>query len=818
MKYQIMLLSILLLLTTGFLSAQNSPYISGLNHSVSTTDNFMAPLVNPAGLGYGNAQGIGWMHLYEHEKFRDHYWLVLNMQGLSYIYEKNEILVGNKWRDQSVHTLATGSETFTAFKFPNLYTGLSYQWKNDDFNEGSFKSGVLYRPLNVASIGFTWDNPYKDSPAYQFGLGLRPLALIDKKLAPKVEFCADLKYAKQDGDYKSFKPTLGINTQIINGIMLNANYDMESETSMLSIALGAKSSMTGTDYHNDGDNSYELDYIFAGEKDFLPACNKSNRKWYTPSISQNVVTYKAPSFEIGPFQIFDNKQTSVEELLKSIAKAKTDPAVAGLLFENKNFAASLALKQELINAIKDFKTTGKPVIFYYDNMSNGDCIFASAVADKIYLNPMGSVDLKGIAVNSPYLKGTLNALGIDIYNFRSHKTKTAGNMLSEDEMIPEERAMYESLIGDLYNQMCSLMETGRGSKLTKDIRTTIDEGPYYLADNALQAGLVDGLIYESQLMDTLKQDYKVKCKSSQLADYLTTDWAHAKKSKIAVIYAQGNIVMGKGVAGKIIAEETTVDIIRKVRKNPEYKGIILRIDSGGGSAQASDIIWHEIELAKSENKKPVVVTMAGVAGSGGYYIACNANHIIADPATITGSIGVIGLTFNMDRLFKKIKVNWGTVKMGRHSDFGTINRPWTDEEKEIFTGLIARSYHDFVSKVAKGRQMDFEAVDAIAQGKVWTGVQGKELGLVDELGGMKEAVAKVKELAKITNDIELVNASLSEKFGVGMEMQPMMSMLPFSAVIREAGDYLSLYDRWLQYKSEKVLFTSPYDLEAIANQ
>jgi protease-4 len=818
MKYHIMLISILLLILTGFLSAQTTDYISGLNNSITNTDNFMAPLVNPAGLGFGNAQGIGWMHLSKNDKFKDHYWFVLNTEGLSYIYEKNEGTLLNGWKDQSVHTLATGSETFTAFKFPNLYTGTSYKWINDEFSKGSFKSGVLYRPLNVASLGFTWDNPYKQSPAYQFGLGIRPLALICQENAHRIELTADVRYAKDGEDYKNQKPIFGINTQILNGVLLKANYDTESETAMLSLALGHKNSLLGSDYHIEEDANYEVAYAFAGEKEYLPLICKKQQKWYSLPIKQNVVTYKAPSFEIGPFQIFDNKQTGVEDLINSIKQAKTDPGVAGLLFVNKNFTASLALKQEIIAEIKDFKTSGKPVVFYYDNMSNGDYIFAGAVADKIYLNPMGGIDLKGIAVNSPYLKGTLNALGIDIYNFRSHPTKTAGNMFSETEMIPEERAMYESILGDLYSQMCSLIETGRGSKLAKDVRTTIDEGPYYLAEKALKAGLVDSLVYEAQLFETIKKEYKVNSQARELAVYNNTNWSHPKKDRIAVIYAQGNIVMGKGVAGKNIAHQTTVDIIRKVRKNPEYKGIILRIDSGGGSAQASDIIWHEIELAKTENKKPVVVSMSGVAGSGGYYIACNADHIIADPATITGSIGVIGITFNMERMFRKIRLNWDTVKMGKHSDFGSINRQWTDEEKNIFTEIIGSTYHDFVSKVAKGRKMEYASVDSIAQGKIWTGVQGKDLGLVDELGGMKEAVARVKELAKLKHGVELVNASQSDKMAFGMEMESLMSMLPFSSVLSEAGDFLSLYDSWVQYKGEKVLYATPYNLDEIANQ
>jgi protease-4 len=816
MNLRFILILTFIILSAGFLAAQTTDYIGALNHSIATTDNFMSPLVNPAALGYGNAGGVGWMHLVKKDKWQDHYWLLLNTDGLSYVYEKDEVWKNGGWRDQSVHTLATGSETFTAFKLPNLYTGLSYKWINNKFNEGNFRTGVLYRPANFASLGFTLDNPHKASPSYQFGLGVRPLGFVSKDNAYRLELSADLKYSKEDGDYTMFKPTLGVKTQLLPGVMIGGNYDLESETSMLSFSLGIRKGATGSDFHNEDDNNYEIAYLTANAKEFLPFLGKVRKQWYTPNVRNQVVTYKAPSFEAGPFRIFDNRQTGVESLIKDINQAKTDPQVSGLLFVNKNFSASLALKQELIAALREFKTSGKPVIFYYNGMSNGDYIFAASVADKIYLNPMGGVDLKGISATSPYLKGALNAIGIDVYNFRSHPTKTAGNMLSETDMIPEERAMYESLLGDLYNQMCEQIASGRGSRLVKSVQQTIDEGPYFLAEDALRAGLVDALIYETQLEETLKNEYKFTARSKELPLYQDYNWSHPKQDKIAVIYAQGNIVMGRGAVGKKIAHETTAELIRKVRKNPEYKGIILRIDSGGGSAQASDIIWNEIELAKTENKKPVVVSMSGVAGSGGYYIACNADHIIAEPATLTGSIGVIGISFSMQRLWQKLHINWDSVKKGEHSDFGNTSRQMTESEQAILTNTISRIYHDFVSKVAAGRKLDPAAMDSLAQGKVWTGLQGKNLGLVDELGGMAEAVKKVKELANLKHDVVLVDPSQTDKFSVGLEMEPFMSMLPLGMAISELDGFLSLYDEWMQYKGEKVLFATPFDLEAIA--
>jgi len=277
--------------------------------------------------------------------------------------------------------------------------------------------------------------------------------------------------------------------------------------------------------------------------------------------------------------------------------------------------------------------------------------------------------------------------------------------------------------------------------------------------------------------------------------------------------------MGKGEVGQKIACETTVDLIRKARKNPEYKAIILRVDSGGGSAQASDIIHHEIELAKTVNHKPVVISMTGMAASGGYYISCNADHIIAEPATLTGSIGVIGITFNAENLFHKLLVNWSSVKEGEHSDIGGITRKWTEEEKGIFQRLITVSYHDFVQKVATGRKKPYETIDAIAMGRVWTGTQGLANGLVDGLGGMQEAIAKAKELAKIKGDVELVKVTKADKKGsveVQVGVGAFTQFIPMGEALSSMQPCINLYNEWCGYGTEKVLYKSALDLQQIA--
>lgn len=814
MKHKTMLIIVLVILSSTICLAQ----ILIPSQAIATTDNMLAPVVNPANLGFGNSDGIGFMQLWDDNRWRDHYWFFANTEGISYVYEKVSSRI-------NTHTLATGGEITGPYMLPNLYSGTSYKWTNNKYKKGGFRSGFLYRPTDFSSLGFTWNND-RDlsgdnfmSPSYQFGVGYRPFAQFPILKQHRLEFSADFSYSKNfNNDYELYQPTIGVSTELMDGIKLGGSYNLENENMMLNFSFSQKNSQIGSLTHLSEQNNFGTGYVFLSDDSFLPLAGKSRKSWYSLPIKQEVVTYKAPKYKFGPFSIFDDKQTGVEDILDNIKKAKDDPCVSGIVFINKNFSASIALKQEIITELKSLKSSGKQVIFYYDNISNSDYIFASAIADKIYLNPQGTIDLKGIAVNAPYLKDMLEKLGISVYNFRSHPYKTAGNMFSESEMTPEERAEYEQILASLYSQICTMIQEGRGSKLSKPVSTLIDEGPYYLAGDALTAGLVDELVYESQFKDKIKQDFKYSATIEKLPDYQTYTWSHNKKSKVAIIYAQGNIVMGKGEVGNKIAQATTVDIIRRARKNSEYKGIILRVDSGGGSAQASDIIHKELELAKTENKKPIVVSMSGVAGSGGYYISCNADHIVADPATITGSIGVIGLAFNAENLFKKIYVNWSEVKKGKHSDFGSITRKWTDDEKLVMQKLIASSYHDFVQKVANGRKKDYAVIDSIAMGKIWTGEQALKNGLVDELGGLKEATQKMKELAKIKGDIELVNVSKNDRsIEVGLKLNSMTSVFPVINTLESFDEYIKIYEKWNAYSNEHTLYVSPIDLEQIAN-
>ncbi|HNQ43846.1 MAG TPA: S49 family peptidase, partial [Candidatus Cloacimonadota bacterium] len=549
---------------------------------IAGVDNLFIPYSNPSLLGTGNANGLGIVNLADEERFQKHYWLILNTDVLSYAYE----------RDHSVqhHMLATGNQLLPAHIFPNLYFGSNYRWKSDAFKKGVFRSGFTYRPHDSSSLAFTWDNPINDKPFYRAGIALRPLAFVKSLEDYRLELSADINYSYllQGDKYEFSKPIIGFNTQLIDGVKIGATYNLEEETALVSFSLSARKAEIGGLMRMEEDNNWGYSYVHLADESFKPFLGLGPKAWYQMKPKGQIVSYNGPKYTLGPVKIFDSKTHSIDSVISEIKKAAEDPAVRGLLFKDPSFATSFALQQELVDALREFKTTGKSISFYYNNISNGAYIFAASIADQIYLNPNGTVDLRGLSITSPYFKDLLKTLGIEPMNFRSHRYKNAGNMFSEPEMTAAEREVYDSLLQSIYDQMIAQINVGRGDRMNKPVEAIIDAGPYFISAQALQAGLVDKLIYEDELSTTLKKDFQFSARTNELSDYRSYDWSKPKETLIATIYASGNIIMGEGTPGQKIAHETTVELIRAARKNHMYTGILLRVDSGGGSAQASD--------------------------------------------------------------------------------------------------------------------------------------------------------------------------------------------------------------------------------------
>ena len=451
---------------------------------------------------------------------------------------------------------------------------------------------------------------------------------------------------------------------------------------------------------------------------------------------------------------------TVRSVVDALRKASVDRRVTSVIIRPTNSAALWGKVQEVREAIVEFKKSKKPIIAYLEFGGDQSYYLASA-CDKVFLMPTASLDLTGIASYELFLRGTLDKVGVVPDSLHVGDYKTASNTFTEHTFTAAHREMAQSLNTDLYEQLIAGLADGR-HRTPAEMRTLIDHGPY-LPEDAVRAGLVDDLAYEDEIDDKValgsgggrtrmlkQQEYRAVGLNSLGLN---------RGPRIALIYAVGTITSGassESPSGQVVGSDTIVEYLRKARADNSIRAIVLRIDSPGGSAVASDIIWREIMLTRDQ--KPVIASMSDVAASGGYYIAMPAHAIVAQPATLTGSIGVVMIRFVIDGTLDKLGLNLETVKSGKYADLFSPVRPFTPDERKKVGELMQATYDSFVEKAAAGRNTTPERIDAIAQGRVWTGKQAKELGLVDELGGLDKALALAKERAKIaaSSEVELV--------------------------------------------------------------
>ena len=447
------------------------------------------------------------------------------------------------------------------------------------------------------------------------------------------------------------------------------------------------------------------------------------------------------------------KVPGLNEILDNIKKAESDPNVKGIFLDLSLIPSGFSTVREIRGALSDFKSSGKFIVAYgeiYTQMA----YYLASVADEIYLHPHGGIEFKGLAAELFFIKGTLEKLDIDVQVIRHGKYKSAGELLMYDKMSPSNREQLDALISDLWETMTTDIARDRNLS-TEHLNTVADKLDALEAEKALSYELVDGLYHKDQLLAALKEklgiEEKAKIQTVSLAKYTQTpDPSKSKvhKDKIAVVYAIGNIIDGKG-DDLTIGSAKMSEAIRRARKNDKVKAIVLRVNSPGGSATASEVIRREVALAAKI--KPVVVSMGDVAASGGYWISAPANKIFADPATITGSIGVFGAFPNMQQFFnKKLGITFDHTLTNKYADFPNVTRPLTDYETIMIERMIDKIYQDFLTLVSEGRGMGTEQVDAIGQGRVWSGTDALEIGLIDQFGGLQDAIAAAAELAEIT--------------------------------------------------------------------
>jgi protease-4 len=524
---------------------------------------------------------------------------------------------------------------------------------------------------------------------------------------------------------------------------------------------------------------------------------------------------------------------SFSSLLTQLRKAKVDSRISAVMLEINFPGIGWGKAEELRDAIKDFRASGKPAYAYMEIGTNREYYIATA-AEKIFLPPSGDLYVNGFAAEAMFYRGSLDKLGIEPDVIQIGKYKSAPEQYTRKEMSEGQREVLNAVLNEYYARFSTTIAETR-KKSIEDVKTIIDNAPYHAAE-AQQQGLIDGANYRDQVMDELKnrlgynQNDKIRTISG--ADYkeISADSLGINKGEqIAVVYASGAINIGQSskspVGGEMIGSDTLIKAINDAAENSSIKAIVLRVDSPGGSALASDLMWHAIENAKA--KKPVVVSMADVAASGGYYIACNANKIVAEPSTVTGSIGVFMGKPVVKGFYDWIGVTNEYVMRGKNAGIFRETEKWNDSEKAKMQDQANKIYKgDFLPKVATGRGKTVEEVDTLGQGRVWTGSQAKERGLVDEFGGLEKAIDIAKQLANLPADKEVKRIAYPEPrpflesiFGGGEDstfadtkqieaQKAMINSLPED--MRKSLRFASIFD---QMKNGEAMLILPYELE-----
>ncbi len=530
-----------------------------------------------------------------------------------------------------------------------------------------------------------------------------------------------------------------------------------------------------------------------------------------------------------PFRkLLGGTDQSLTDLVMQFRKAKVDKRIKAILLEIHSSSAGWGKAEEIRDAIADFRSAGKPVYAYMELGMNKEYYIASA-CDRIYMAPPGELFINGLAADVMFFRGSLDKLGVYPDMYQIGKYKSAGDMFTRKEMSEAHREYINSLLDDLFNRYLEAIATARG-KLKEDVRALIDNAPFG-AEQARDAGLIDGVGYRDELDKELKAKLGYKETEAlplvRAADYKQVSPESLglnKGERVAVIYGTGNIGSGKSengpTGGQSIGSDTLAKALNDARDDKTIKAIVLRVDSPGGSGLASDIIWHAVEVAKQ--KKPVVISMGDVAASGGYYIAASASKIIAQPSTITGSIGVVGGKPVVKGFYDWIGITNEYVLRGKQAGMFRETEKFTPEERAKFEEWIKTTYYnDFVPKVAKGRSKDVEYIDSVGQGRVWTGAQGKEKGLVDEFGGLDRAVEVAKQLANIPADkgvqrviLPYPTTFLQQLMNLDdytstdlLQQRAVIAALPEDA--QRAFRYLKLLD---QMKSGQSMLLMPFDL------
>ena len=498
---------------------------------------------------------------------------------------------------------------------------------------------------------------------------------------------------------------------------------------------------------------------------------------------------------------------TLRSVLDAIDSAKKDPKIVGIYLEGSSDSSSsgFANLKEVRSALQRFRDTKKPIFAYQMDWNERD-YYLGSVANTIAVNPYGSVEINGFSSQSMFLTGALEKYGVGVQVTRVGKYKSAVEPFLLKKMSPENRQQTQKLLGDMWGEY--LKTIGPNRKLTvPQLQAVADNGGTLMADEALKSKLVDKVVYSDEIATELKKLTGTDRESKSFKQISLKNYARVaednnsnranKKNQIAVLYAEGEIVDGEGGPTQVGGDRIALEM-RKIREDDDVKAVVLRVNSPGGSATAAEVIGREVAL--TGKKKPVIVSMGNLAASGGYWISMGSSKIFAEANTITGSIGVFGMLFNAEKLAANNGLTWDVVKTARFADINTVSRPKNPQELANIQRIVDRIYDRFITKVADSRKLPKNKVQEIAQGRVWSGTAAKELGLVDEIGGLEDAVREAAKQAKLGDNWQLeeypksrsLEERILEKFSGVHVLKPATKLDPLTAEVKKMQDELAV--------------------------
>ncbi len=801
------------------------------NTSVATADNIDALSTNPAGLGIHRIYQSGFFVAPDNENkftYNSKLNVVNRRDGFAYsmMYQQS-----NKLFNPSEFTIGFGSSIFR-----NAYFG--FNWSKDN----KVNLGILYRPSNYLSLGLTtrYNDSFTDMLEYRPGIAIRPF------LKHRLTLGLDYIFTNDADDNWEQNISTTIQTEIFDGVFLSASAklpDITEKIEELNITLGfnfGKSGIysSGSKIGSNISNGYGITFDKQKRNSVLKVESKDTEKYIRMDLDGLFIEEKPKTSKINfniniiPFLGNTQKGKQLKAWIDDIDKFTKDETVDGIILDLGYVQAGFAKRIEMRNALVKFKEAGKKIIVYTDHGIGNSDYFLISMADEIYTADLTGIDLKGLSMEVQFLRGLLDTLSIvpEVFrvNYDGKSYKTAGDAFLNRNMSDEMRENYGDLLDDLYAIFLSGIAERYDGDLDK-AQIAIDNGPYFTVESSKEAGLIDGVMYPDQFEKYINEFNEnnvriIEYNNIDRSEQYITEWAPKEKAKIAVIYAVGGIISGKsnpGPSGSTkMGDETIREAIKSAREDKSIDAIVLRIDSGGGSALASDMMWREVVQTTKEdtiNLKPFIASMSDVAASGGYYIACQSDKIIANPGTITGSIGVIGIRLNFSQLMERIGINTEGLKKGEHSDFQSSSRLTNEEEYEKIQTSINDVYTKFKQRVIDGREAlnDINELDNIAMGRVWSGNRAKNINLIDELGGLHYAIETAKAELNIPSDkeVEIVEYPKHKpNYFTGLEIGSLTTEIS-ELLPKDLAEQLAILNVIPILENDEIQFILPYKIE-----